>query len=120
MLFITGNKNNNLCTGLLFRKNTVEYTSKLEKGKKMMDGNDFYDYFVEPLLDLDLSDLAKVADYALPTDWVLTQNGPDDTAEKIADVIHGDFVDTGACEVWSPRTFIDWYVDGVLRKEVVH
>lgn len=86
----------------------------------MMDGNDFYDYFVEPLTALDNSDLAKVADYALGNDWFMTQTGREDTAEKIADVIHGDFVDTGACEVWSPRTFIDWYVDGVLSKKVVH
>ncbi len=80
----------------------------------IMDGNDFFDYFVQPLLDLDLSDLAKVADYALPKDWVLTQNGPDDTADKIADVIYTQYFDTGAADDWGPRTFFNWYVDGAI------
>jgi len=79
-----------------------------------MDGNDFFDYFVQPLLDLDLSDLAKVADYALPKDWFLTQSGPDDTADLIADVIYAQYFDTGAADDWGPTTFFNWYVDGAI------
>jgi len=88
-----------------------------------MDGNDFYDYFVQPLLDLDVSDLAKVADYALPKDWFLTQSGPDDTADKIADVIHTQYFDTGAADDWGPAKFAAWYIDNVLdlaKIPVVH
>jgi len=79
-----------------------------------MDGCDFYDYFVAPLLDLSLGDLAKVADYAPGSDWVFVQDGSDDTADKIADVIYSRYVDTCACDVWGPSTYVDWYLDNVL------
>jgi len=86
----------------------------------MMDGLDFYDCFIEPLLDLDPSDLAKVADRTLPKNWFLTQDGHDDTADKIAEVICAQYYDSGASEIWGPTTFFNWYVDGLLSKKAVH
>lgn len=91
-----------------------------------MDGNDFYDYFVVAVYQLGYSDLAKLADFALPENWMWTQKGPDDVAEKIAVVIHDEYFNTGAADTWGPRTFADWYIDNALKlaeipvQDVVH
>lgn len=78
-----------------------------------MDGNDFYDYFVHPLLQLGDTKLAKLADKTLPANWFMTQNGRDDTADKIALVIHDDYFNTGAADHWGPRTFFDYWMDTI-------
>jgi len=80
-----------------------------------MDGNDFFDYFVQPLLDMPKLDLGALADHALPDGWYLTQDGPDDVADKVALAIHDAYFDTGAADTWGPATFFDWYVDNVLK-----
>jgi hypothetical protein len=78
----------------------------------MYDGDDFYDYFVLPLLDLDHSVLAKVADKAFGNpDWALFQNGPNDVADKVAQIIHDDYFDTGASDSWGPATYVNWYIN---------
>lgn len=78
-----------------------------------MDGNDFYDYFVHPLLQLNNTKLAKLADKTLPADWFMTQKGRDDTADRIALVIHDDYFNTGAADHWGPRTFFDYWMDTI-------
>ena len=84
-----------------------------------MDGNDFFDYFVQPLLDMNNLDLGALADHTLPDGWYLTQDGRDDVADKVGLAIHDAYFDTGAADAWGPATFFDWYVDGVLSKAKV-
>lgn len=84
-----------------------------------MDGCDFYDVFVGPLHELPLSDLAKLADFALPKNWYLIQEGPGPTADMVADAIYEKYLESGACEEWGPSTFYQWYVDGVLKSEEI-
>lgn len=79
-----------------------------------MDGNDFYDYFIAPLDAMSDSDLAKLADYALPKDWYLTQGGRTQTALDVADAIYNAYFDTGAADDWGPATFTAWYIDGAI------
>lgn len=81
----------------------------------MFDADDFYDYFVKPLLDMSHSDLAKVADKAFGNpNWIYTQNGPADTVDKVAMIIHDDYFDTGASDSWGPATFTNWYINAAL------
>jgi len=81
----------------------------------MFDGDDFYDYFIKPLSDLSHNDLATVADKAFANpDWIFIQNGPADTIDKVATIIHDDYFDTGACDSWGPATFVNWYINSAL------
>lgn len=84
-----------------------------------MDGCDFYDYFVQPVENLRDIELGKLADHALPKGWHLTQGGRTQTALDVAEAIHNEYFNTGACEAWGPTTFTAWYIDGVLNKPKV-
>jgi hypothetical protein len=81
-----------------------------------MDGCDFYDVFVGPLQELDLSDLAKLADFSLSKNWFMIQEGPEHTVDMIADVIYDSYMNSGACETWGPSQYFQWYLDGVISR----
>ncbi|MGA0351995.1 MAG: hypothetical protein ACO3MF_04555 [Acholeplasmataceae bacterium] len=80
-----------------------------------MDGCNFYDYFVKPLHDLSNHDLSKLADFSLKDGWYITQSGRDDVIDKVANAIHEQYVDTGACDIWGPTMFVNHYLCGVLE-----
>ena len=78
-----------------------------------MDGCDFYDTYVGPLNELELNQLAKLADYALPSNWMMIQEGPEHTADLIADKIYENYM-SGACDVWGPTAHFEWFLHNVF------
>lgn len=84
-----------------------------------MDQSDIFDYFVDKVDNLDNSDLAKLADYALQTDWFINPRGQsrDSVVDQISTVIYSNYFDSGAADDWGPNTYANWYIDGGLAHQ---
>lgn len=84
--------------------------------EKTMDESDIFDYIVEIVDELDNSDLAKLADYSLPTDWFTMPRGQtrDSVVDQITTVIYSKYFDSGAADDWGPNTYANWYIGGAL------
>lgn len=79
-----------------------------------MDQSDIFDYIIDVVDALDNSDLAKLADYSLPKDWFMTQDGRDDTVDRVAMIIYSKYFDSGAADDWGPNTYAHWFIGGAL------
>jgi hypothetical protein len=79
-----------------------------------MDGCDFYDIYVGPLNELELDQLAKLADYTLPSNWFMTQEGPEHTADLIADMYGVQLlISIGSFTMCSPDV-LTWFLDRTM------
>lgn len=86
---------------------------------------DDYDVFETIQLNLDAMEdhrLARVAEYALGSDWFLTsleyQTGRDDTVDRIAQVVYSKYFDSGASDEWGPSTFLNWFLNSAFTYRV--
>ena len=79
-----------------------------------MDQSDIFEYFVDAVSDLDLSDLAKLADYSLNKDWFVSGPSQDDVIEQVSIKIYSKYFDSCAADHWGANTYAQWYIQGAL------
>lgn len=80
---------------------------------------DDYDIFEGMLNELELltkRSVALIADEVLDDNWFLRVESNDKLYEDIAIEMVNRYVDSGACEAWSPYQWAFWFINGVLDK----